>query len=190
MKPEDTEHLANRWLDAGLNELGQAEPRLGLAARVLANLETEAGRRRNWRWQWWPAFATVLVVAAVVLFELNRPQEKQTAVASEEKKEIVSQETTAKVGDTPPVSAHWVQLRQVPKKASGRSNTNGQAPRLEQFPSPHPLSEQEKLLAQYVEERPQEAMVVAKMRAELLKQDMRAFEALSAPPQESQDAKP
>jgi hypothetical protein len=43
-------------------------------------------------------------------------------------------------------------------------------PRLSQFPSPRPLSEQEQLLVRYVTESPDEAVLVAKEQAERQKE--------------------
>ena len=42
--------------------------------------------------------------------------------------------------------------------------------RLEHFPSPQPLSEQEELLARYIEQYPHEAVVVARAQTELMKE--------------------
>ena len=39
-------------------------------------------------------------------------------------------------------------------------------PKLDQFPSPRPLSEEEQLLVRYVHEFPEEAVLIAKAQAE------------------------
>lgn len=44
-------------------------------------------------------------------------------------------------------------------------------PKLAQFPSPQPLSEQERILASYVAKYPEHAALVAQARAEALQQD-------------------
>jgi len=44
------------------------------------------------------------------------------------------------------------------------------APRLKQFPSPRPLSEQEKLLVRYVNESPSDAVLIAKEQAARLRE--------------------
>jgi hypothetical protein len=61
-------------------------------------------------------------------------------------------------------------------------------PRLEQFPSPAPLSEQEEMLVRYIRERPHEAALIARAQAELLKQDLQQFAPLlsAGPPPDSQ----
>jgi hypothetical protein len=45
------------------------------------------------------------------------------------------------------------------------------APKRDQFPSPQPLSEQEKLLASYVAHDPHHAVLIARAQAELERQD-------------------
>jgi len=47
------------------------------------------------------------------------------------------------------------------------------APKLDQFPSPRPLSEQELALARYVNEFPQEAMLIARAQEEYEKEIQR-----------------
>jgi hypothetical protein len=44
-------------------------------------------------------------------------------------------------------------------------------PKLDQFPSPQPLSEQEKILASYVQEYPENAVLLARARTEALRKD-------------------
>jgi hypothetical protein len=48
----------------------------------------------------------------------------------------------------------------------------GRTPKLAQFPSPRPLSEQEKILMSYVAQYPQTAALVAQDRAEALERDL------------------
>ena len=54
-------------------------------------------------------------------------------------------------------------------------------PKLAQFPSPQPLSEQERILASYVADDPQRARLIARVISEGLRQDqleeMQAFPA-------------
>ena len=52
----------------------------------------------------------------------------------------------------------------------GEKNEKPTTPRLDQFPSPRPLSEQEQMLARYVREFPQEAVLVARAQTERRKE--------------------
>jgi hypothetical protein len=195
MKPEDTNRIAERWLDVGLKELGQAEPRPGLEGRVLAHLQAEGAQPAAWWRQWRPGLAVVLVgvvAGSVLLLTRSAPEPARTPIASlPGKNGPATPPEKAASGIAPVAGPSRIRPRLREKTpAASASSGNASGPRLEQFPSPQPLSEQEKLLAQYVEERPQEAKMVARMRAELLKQDLLEFDRRESPPeQESQDRK-
>ncbi len=45
------------------------------------------------------------------------------------------------------------------------------SPKLDQFPSPQPLSEQEKILTNYVAQYPEHAVLIARARSEDLRRD-------------------
>ena len=92
--------MVDAWIDASLNQYGEAEPRPGLEGRVWANVRAERRRR------------------------LERGR-RSTAAAADE-------------------------------------------PKLEQFPSPRPLSTQERLLLLYLRETPQQEVLSAASSAESL----------------------
>ena len=52
----------DRWLDAALRDRANAEPRMGLEARVLARLGSEQPRRT---FSWMPLFAAAAVLVAI-----------------------------------------------------------------------------------------------------------------------------
>jgi len=66
-----------------------------------------------------------------------------------------------------------------PKESAQRSPANrpirdlvvASTPKLEQFPSPQPLSEQEQILMSYVAKYPEKAALIAQARAEALQRD-------------------
>ena len=63
----------------------------------------------------------------------------------------------------------------VGSRPSGRRGP-AQPPRLDQFPSPRPLSEQEILLARFVEQFPREAAMIATAQTRLLAQEENEIE--------------
>jgi hypothetical protein len=75
--------------------------------------------------------------------------------------------------DRRPNEAQRQELKRRPTRDSSPVNT----PMLEQFPSPTPLNEQEKMLARYVEEFPQKAVLVARAQTDLQKQNQREMAA-------------
>jgi hypothetical protein len=69
MENNERDRKLDQWLDEALSQYSAAEPRLGLAQRVLAHVRAEeqsrAGRRTWWRWM--PAFATIAAVLIVMV---------------------------------------------------------------------------------------------------------------------------
>jgi hypothetical protein len=171
MESKDQERFKmDGLLEAALKQYGAAEPRPGLEGRILANLRAaERDRPRPRVWLWLPlligAAAILLVGMAVVLrtHTANLP----LATGNRPAVPVPQAETEApKRADLVPV----------PHRRHRKENVASSVPRLEQFPSPQPLSEQEEILARYIEHFPREAMLVAQAQTELLKQEMRGQE--------------
>jgi hypothetical protein len=175
MRDKDQNPFTERWLDVALREYGEAEPRPGLENRVLANLHTEQARLILRPWYWRPGVAAVMVAVFVIgaLLLGRRPDATRTTI---------SNRPSIALGNTEPERPIVSAVRpHVALKQPGRSRPGGHTahsssvPRLEQFPAPAPLSKQEEMLARYVRERRQEAAMVARVRAELLKQELEQF---------------
>ena len=190
MEPGDRERAVNEWLDAALKRYGEAEPRPGLESRILATLRTEHSPESRWGWR--PALAglAVVLLGAAIFLARGRGVVHETAVGTAIKKEV---QTTPKARPAP-VLAHVLTPaveRSSPRKAYARPVNSvaaaEMAPRLEQFPSAQPLSEQEKMLASYVRDWPQEAKLVAQARTELLEQTLLEFEKRNHVPKHSQE---
>jgi len=167
----------DRQIDAALKQYVAAEPRSGLEERILANLRTESTKSVGWNWRNWLAIAAlstaVLVVAIFLAWNLGNPTDaivahhSPTAVTNSAAAQVVK---NGKSSDAVPTSP-------VRKKRFGNSARRGEienaaAPKLDVFPSPLPLSEQEKMLASYVSEYPKEAALVAQARTEALQRDL------------------
>jgi hypothetical protein len=168
MESRNTDRL-DQWLDKALHEYGSAEPRVGLENCILANLAMQKASVADHR-RWWLVFGTAAAMAAVAIavwlgsgannrskslgnFAYNAPSTTQPK--SEVDTQPVAKQTPAKAG---------VQRRQGPHHA--RTVELDESPKLSQFPSPQPLSEQEQMLTRYVREFPQEAVIVAKAQAQ------------------------
>ncbi len=168
MESKEQEQKLDQWLDAALRQYGDVEPRAGLEGRVLARLRAEQEKPApSWRTGWVLLAATTAAVLAFGAYFIGRPSGKSTVPAP-----------IAKVMN-PPVAVE----RSVPRariaapvgagRPHDRRRDAGAAipPKREQFPSPAPLSEQEKLLARYVSEYPREAALEARAQTELLKRE-------------------
>ena len=179
MEPKEHEKIASQWLDAALKQYGEAEPRTGLEGQVLANLRVEKERLAEPR-RWRLAFAAVaaIVVVGEVMFvgreHLGANKEIATVQAP-----VIHPPQSSVTSDREPGGTVIAQASARPKPLRRRQPgrvVEDSEPRLEQFPAPRPLSEQERMLARYVEERPQEAKLVAQSQAELLRQELLEFE--------------
>jgi hypothetical protein len=147
-------------LDAALAKYAASAPRAGLEERVLANLRAERTRapERSW-WRWgFATVAAVLVIGAVLAWRakpshlvlVNRPAETQPA--------------PTRAPQTANAAAEAVPVRVPPMRKQSRRPTSMKLaanPKLDVFPSPRPLSEEELALARYVRNFPSDAKRVA-----------------------------
>jgi hypothetical protein len=177
MEAETHRNIADQWLDRALPQYGQAEPRVGLEGRLLANLraeQTPVAKRRPW----WaaPVAAAAFVIIGVGIFLATgyRGNRKEIAgvprtVATQHQRSVLSDRKPAVLADLK------VQKRPVPQRQTALAAEPGE-PKQQQFPAPRPLSEQEKMLTRYVQESPKEAKQAALALTALLRQDMLEFE--------------
>jgi hypothetical protein len=162
MQLDNKEWPSEEWLDAALNKYGDSEPRPGLENRLLAVLRAEQQARAGRSWMAWPAVASLAAALLVVagVFQTAR-QGEIPAIRSTPAAPLISR--TSSVPTT--------QLG--PSRTRGRRNEKRSLPRPEQFPSPQPLSEQERLLASYVEKFPREATIVARVQTAAFQEEDR-----------------
>jgi len=158
----------DRALDAVLAKCAAAEPRVGLEDRILANLRTVEARaadRKWWNWRMVTALVVVLIVAVALAWRWNMhpPIVKQPAVpTSPASAEALRHESKS---GTSGEKAMRPKMRHAVKHAAVAVNA-----KLDVFPSPLPLSEQEKILAIYVSQYPEHAALLAEARMEALRQ--------------------
>lgn len=181
MDPMDQERDVDQWLESALGHYGKAEPRPGLENRVLANLQGERNRMATQR-RWWWAMATAVAAAAILAVIWVG----QTGIGKNRAKMAAPATATQLAQDgawgraTPPQ-----QVPHATRQAAGhrlgaraiRDLASLKPPKLEQFPSPAPLNDQEKMLARYVAEFPQRAALVARAQTDLRKRDEREMAA-------------
>jgi hypothetical protein len=149
-------------LDAALAKYAAVEPRVGLEVRVLASLRAEqlqVPERVWWRWSAAGALAAVIVVALALAWRSGRPH--APVIAYHYPAPAASVEPSGTRDSSSGSAIPRAPVRRSPPKAEMAAN-----PRLDQFPSPRALSEQEKLLVRYVHEFPEEAVLIAQAQAE------------------------
>jgi hypothetical protein len=182
---DETQDELDRVLDAALAKYAAAEPRAGLEARVLADLRAEREQvpdRSWWRWSAVAVLASVVVVAVTLAWRSGRPSlpvvkndpSAPANVSKEPKRQVASDGVGS--GVRPPRPGTGPKVAVSPNVPIAVAH-----PKLGQFPSPHPLSEQEKILQNYVAKYPEQAVLVARARSEELRRDqleeMQAFPA-------------
>lgn len=169
-RPDDRTEQLNGWLDAALERYSRAEPHPALESRILANVRV--GRERSARrWMWGTslglAAAGLLVALAFGLVQhkdhgpvvsklVPRKSDPLSAVATNEsakgaKNSRLPANLTAKSNVTaarsfPRNGERQASVIAMPEEVKG--------PRLGQFPSSRPDSEQARLLAAYLRNAP------------------------------------
>ena len=166
-EPQDVN--LDRILDAALAKHAAVEPRAGLEGRVLANLRAERSRPAERYWRSWGlagAVAAVSVIAIALALRPEKPAKPTIADHHNVPAQTVHEPEPRVAGDN-----HGV-VKDLLKPGYKRQNVPHslelavRTPKLDQFPSPQPLSEQELALAQYVRDFPQEAILVAQSQEE------------------------
>ena len=130
-------------LDASLRHYASAAPRLGLETRVLAGVRARQQAARWHRvWAWGVGLAAVAaMVAMLVIYRPRQQPERLPAIANRPANISAPAVARAIPRVQPPLP-----YRPVRPAAPSRVDTRPQ-----QFPTPRPLSEQEKLLLVYAE---------------------------------------
>jgi hypothetical protein len=167
-----------RELDAALAKFATAEPRPGLDQRILANLRIEhkrAAKRSWWRWPAVAALAVVIIVSLSVAWRSGKPaqniggqQPSATVQTNQDAKTLVANNGGS--GSIRPLEA-GPGSRVKSRALSDPATIVVPAPKLEQFPSPRPLSEQETILTRYVANYPEHAALIAQARSDELRRD-------------------
>jgi len=192
MELNDKDPILDNLLDSGLKHYSQVLPRTGLETRVLANLRAEQENQVARPWPWWPTAVTVALcaLAAGALFMIRKPNNSPELGIHRSPAETAGQgqHGPAATNPAPAPTLSAGSKRGTSVRSRRQVVPISIEPRLEQFPSPAPLSEQEELLVRYIRERPHEAALLARAQAELLKQDLQQFAPLlsAGPPPDSQ----
>jgi hypothetical protein len=191
---EDSEiHDFNPMLDAALARYAAVDPRDGLEERVLANLRANKQRQsisRSWlAWSAVAVAAAAVIVATVVLTSRSerpiRGIARQNITVAPETRESANVQIASNSANESAHASQSVSKKSRPAHSAAKVEAKVEAiPKLDQFPSPQPLTEQEQILSMYVSRFHRQAVLLAEVRAaELQKdraEDARKWRALSA----------
>jgi hypothetical protein len=157
----------DRVLDAALAKYAVVAPRAGLEERLLSSLRAEQARvpdRAWWHWIVAGALAAVIVAVMLVAWRSGRPQAP-----------VIADHPSTPAPSVPPSGAQIASnsgaIRKSPLRRSSPKVEIAAVPKLDQFPSPQPLSQQERILVNYVEQYPERSVLLARARSEALRQD-------------------
>ncbi len=170
MELDDKNRLADRWLDAAIKQYNPPEPEFGMEERILRRVRAvpeKPAYRGMWA-AWALAAATVLVIAGMLI---HRGHPASPGIAVNAPISNINVARGAETLATPPIVTS---SGKHPGKAPRRTPAVPVWPA--QFPLPQPLTAQEEMLSRYVQERPQEARLMARARSEILRQDGIEFE--------------
>jgi hypothetical protein len=179
----------DRALDAALAEYADVEPRAGLEDRILANLSAQERKSAAPIWWRWVAIGAVAVLVAVVALSFSSKRRELVSTPmpvthESEKQTPVLSATT----DSHPAIKHAASVPAVSKNRPHHATLVAtSAPRLQQFPSPQPLSDQEKMLADYVAQFEQQAILIARFNEEDLRRNRLEFGVDLQPDSDSND---
>jgi len=157
----------DQWLDESLSRYADAEPRPGLESRVLARLAAEQPAPRTISW-WALAFGTA-ALAGLLLLWLRPAFQPVPAPGMRWTAELPPVPLSLQHTTSPTAAVRSERPRGIRVALAQQ----GAEAKRECFPSPSPLSEQEKMLARFVENFPRKAALVAQTQTELYQQDQK-----------------
>ncbi len=193
-KHQNEEHL-DRLLDSLLTSYSQVEPRPGLEGRVLANVRAQAqqkGPQQRWSFASFVGKTTVsraifggtlaAAIATILIMIINyaRPVPPPTPLAIHWQQPPL-QQTVAQANRPQPLSAarHKLQRHITSPDTVAEADARQQV-----FPTPVPLSEQEKLMYHYLVGTPRQELVAQARPDRQLDQLEDQLEALHQPTEE------
>ncbi len=162
-REKDKRMQIDDMLDSLLTNYSSAEPRPGLETRILANLRDAEERKAsqgwwNFKWLWAGVVAAAIIVAAVLVNGTHRVEPPTHVIVKTSpaipQPEIqphapIARQETARVHRHKPSTA--------PTTQQNAALALNERPAV--FPTPTPLSEQEKLLLSYLAGTPREEVI-------------------------------
>jgi len=175
------EHDIEGELDAALARYAAVERREGLEQRVLANLRLENARTARCAWGRWIAAGVAVASLAVLLIWVGgRRTLPLNAGSRPAQHEVASTSAEMLAPTATEARSHREGLTERTRRThltdeSAQENAD-LLPKPAQFPAPEPLTEQEKLLIQFVEQDPEDAVLVAQETKERLRREREEVE--------------
>jgi hypothetical protein len=150
-------------LDSLLANYASAEPRPGLETRILANLRDAEENKSSagwWNFRWlWAGMVTAAIIVAVLLIGGRHRAEPPTHVIVKTSPAVPQPEIQphAPVKHSETAGIHHRKPSTIPTRRQNAALALNERPAV--FPTPTPLSEQEKLLLSYLAGTPREEVI-------------------------------
>ena len=183
MDPEERNRQLDSWLDETLSHYNDAEPQWGFEQRILAKVRGAEERRWHLGWFWVPAVLGVAIAIAVLLNV--RGGEKQKVMPIE--RATSAQPNTPKVTpETEPQKAAVAHPREVVRRVrNSKSAENTAQPRQAVFPTPSPLTDEERALVAFAQSRPRQTERLAKSQQQSPEEQVITIQAIRIEPIEA-----
>lgn len=166
-------------IDAALAKYAAGEPRAGLEERILAHLRAQGKTSTSMAWWPWAGIvAAAILIATLWLWKLERPREERM-VGHQPDLQQATQPLPAAPSAVPKIEQPGVRVsvRRSRQHIAGETTAMAVEPKLDQFPSPQPLTPEEKMLVEYVGRYYDEAVLIARARDEQIQRDRKEEEA-------------
>lgn len=168
MADQEKDKQIDEMLDSLLASYSSAEPRPGLETRILANLRDAEGKQaaRGWwgfKWLWAGAVLAAVIVAGVLIRGKRHvappPHTVVQSVQPAVQLPVVQQRAVQSSVPAAAGSERAIHRRKTLAPVRQQNATLALSQRPAVFPTPTPLSEQERLLLQYYSGTPREEVI-------------------------------
>src|SRR3954464_13882207 len=161
MADQEKDRQIDEMLDSLLANYSSAEPRSGLETRILANLHEAEKTPQGWwsfKWIWAGVFAAAIVIAMALVSGRHRVTLPTNTVV-ETRQPAPQPQIQPHAPVAPQIAAKGHRRKPSAVPASQHSATLARSQRPAVFPTPTPLSEQERLLLSYYSHTPREELI-------------------------------
>jgi len=159
---KDKQMQIDEMLDSMLASYSSAEPRPGLETRILANLQGAAEDESpigwwNFKWLWAGAVAAAIIMVAVLIGGRHRVEPPTNVLIKNT--QPAPQPEIQRHARIAPEQVGKIHRRKPRATKQPQNSTMAVSQRPANFPTPAPLSEQERMMFIYLENTPREVVI-------------------------------
>jgi hypothetical protein len=168
MADQEKERHIEEMLDSLLANYSAAEPRPGLETRILAKLQGAAGNESSagwWNFKWiWAGMVVAAVIVAAVLINGRHRVAPPTHVIVKTSPAVLKPEIQPHAPIARQETARLHRHKPSTGPTAQQNSTLAVSQRPANFPTPAPLSEQERMMFTYLANTPKEIVVAQILR--------------------------